>query len=366
MSCQSGSASWTGRALPVMVTSDMKLGPLAREHRSAASGGTAPSVTAPRAPAALQLVWGALVVLMLLEAADELSGAGGPAAPAGTWVHDAVIAASALVILARVVIDPRSRRAWLAIGLAMTTWGVASIAWTSVYGGQVRVPYPTFADALWLSWYPLMAAGIFYLIRDSLPRFEVHRWMDGFAVILVVLIAGFAVVVNPVTDHEMQGTVAKVVDFSYPVLDLLIAGTVIGVYVVLAWRPTRMWIRFGLGTLIITIGDAAFAVQEARGIAIDERYDFVLTLGAVVIASAAWVRGSEVAQERPPITGLRAVALPLLAQAIAAAIQVYGLFGSLGASERVLTLAVLIVSSVQIVLTRPRPEPEVESREPSP
>jgi hypothetical protein len=50
--------------------------------------------------------------------------------------------------------------------------------------------------------------------------------------------------------------------------------------------------------------------------------------------------------------------LPLLAQALAASIQVYGLFfGDLGHSERILTLIVLAIASVQIIVARPRAAP---------
>jgi hypothetical protein len=50
------------------------------------------------------------------------------------------------------------------------------------------------------------------------------------------------------------------------------------------------------------------------------------------------------------------VILLLVAQAIAAGIQIYALFGELARSERVVTLAVLVVTSVQIFLNRPRPD----------
>ena len=53
-------------------------------------------------------------------------------------------------------------------------------------------------------------------------------------------------------------------------------------------------------------------------------------------------------------TGWRAIALPLAAQAIAAAIQIYGLFHELGPTERIVTLAVLLIAMVQIVVARPR------------
>jgi hypothetical protein len=74
------------------------------------------------------------------------------------------------------------------------------------------------------------------------------------------------------------------------------------------------------------------------------------------------------------VTGLRAVILLLVAQAIAAGIQIYAIFGELARSERVVTLAVLVVTSVQIFLNRPRPDastppqtvPEEQEREGDP
>ena len=144
-------------------------------------------------------------------------------------------------------------------------------------------------------------------------------------------------------------------------LDVVIMGSIVGVYGLLGWRPDRMWILIGAGILMTTIADAAFAVQEARGVADVTTYDFVWTLGAILIAYAAWVRApaGRVEAERP--TGLRAVALPLVAQAMAAGIQIYALFEPIGKSERIGTVAVLVVSSVQLILTRPRSQPAMDA-----
>jgi hypothetical protein len=54
------------------------------------------------------------------------------------------------------------------------------------------------------------------------------------------------------------------------------------------------------------------------------------------------------------VTGMRAIALALIAQAIAIAIQILAIFKHLGESERVVTALVLVFASVQIILTRPR------------
>ncbi len=317
-------------------------------------------------PVIVGYVFVALVILTVLEAANEVFKIGGPRALYQTWFHDAVILAATVLILARAVYEPVARKAWLAFGLAMASWTIGSVAWTLAYGGRAVPPYPTFADGFWLLWYPLMAVGIALLIKIHLPRFEFHRWMDGVAVMLLVLAAGFAVVIQPVADRAAQGMLATVVDFSYPVLDLLLIGAILGVCGLLGWRPDALWFLLGLGVLASTGADAAFAVQEARGLADVGNYDFVWTVGAVLIAYAAWVKAPGAQTNFDVSTGLRAVALLLVAQAVAAGIQIYALFGTLGKSERVITLVVLAVTSVQIILSRPRPEAPSPRRSTSP
>jgi hypothetical protein len=184
--------------------------------------------------------------------------------------------------------------------------------------------------------------------------FEVHRWMDGIAVMLIVLVAGFGLVVQPLAEHSTQSTFATVIDFSYPVLDVLLLGALLGVYGLLGWRPDAMWIFIGVGIAACTCADAAFAVQESRGVVTDGQYDFVWTLGALCIAYAAWVRSPTVHDDDRQVTGMRAIALALIAQAIAIAIQILAIFKHLGESERIVTALVLVFASVQIILTRPK------------
>ena len=118
-----------------------------------------------------------------------------------------------------------------------------------------------------------------------------------------------------------------------------------------------MWVLLGLGVLATACADATFAVQNAHGLADNRSYDFVWTMGALLLACAAWTTSSRTSRSRAEVTGLRAIALLLVAQALAAGIQFYALFGELGKSERVVTLVVLAVTSVQIVLARPRASP---------
>jgi hypothetical protein len=310
-------------------------------------------------PLPLTFVWLVLGALTVLEALNDMFGIG-PDWLYDNWIHNVILGACAALVLARAAFEPVARRAWSSFGIALLLWFVGSAAWDVFYAGHLHVPYPSFADILWLAWYPLVGIGIAYLIRVRVPQFELHRWMDGIAVTLLVLAVGFALVIQPATEHKTVGSLATFVVFLYPVLDVLLIGAILGVYGLLGWRPDTMWILIGLAIVSTSVADAVFAVQEAeaRAVVSANSYNFIWTAGALLLALAAWVRAPEDDANPETVVGMRAIALALFAQSLAICIQIYAIFREVGKSERVVTIVVLVVASVQIVLTRPRRKEE--------
>jgi hypothetical protein len=357
------SGAMTSRRGAVVPAATGSAGLLRKDPRHIDEEGELLSVPFP-----LSYLWLLLGVLTVLEAINDVFGVVGPGWLYDDWVHNLILAICALLILARAAYEPIARPAWLAFGVAVLLWFVGSAAWSVVYAAQPHAPYPSFADIFWLAWYPLLAVGMVYLIRVRVPRFELHRWMDGIAVTLLVLAVGFALVIQPATEHKTVGLLAAVVVFIYPVLDVLLIGAVLGVYGLLGWKPDTMWLLIGLAIVSTSVADAVFAVQEAdaRAVVSGNRYDFIWTAGALLLALAAWA-GSPEAEAKPAVvTGMRAVALALFAQALAIGIQIYAVFREVGRSERIVTAVVLVVASVQIILTRPRRKEGGEPGEPGP
>jgi hypothetical protein len=306
-------------------------------------------------PLPLSFVWLVLGVLTVLEALNDIFGLG-PDWVFDNWIHNVILGACAVLVLARAAFEPVARKAWLAFGMALLLWFLGSAAWDVAYAGNPHPPYPSFADVPWLAWYPLVALGIFYLIRVRVPQFELHRWMDGIAVTLLVLAVGFALVIQPATAHKTAGSLATFVVFLYPVLDVLLIGAILGVYGLLGWRPDTMWALIGLGVVSTSVADAVFAVQQAdaRAVVSANSYNFIWTAGALLLALAAWSRAPDADENAAAVVGMRAIALALFAQALAIGIQIYAIFREVGKSERIVTIVVLVVASVQIILTRPR------------
>lgn len=312
--------------------------------------------TVSLAPRALRLVWIVLGLLVLGEAVHELFNVGGASAFFDEWLPDAVVVVAAGICFARAAHERRGRLAWLAFATGLACWSAGSVLWSLRYGSNPNPPYPTASDALWLLWYPFTGIGVALLIRLRVTRFELHRWIDGVAVMLIVLAGGFALVLQSVAEHTGQRDFATIVDFSYPVLDMLLIGSILGVFGLMAWRPGKVWLWLGFGCAIMAAADAIFAVQEARGIASGDGYSFIWTTGAVLIAYAAWVPPPPVQAPPSELVGWRAIALPLAVQVLAVCVQVYLLVAGLEVSiaDRVVTIAVLLIASLQIIVSRPR------------
>jgi hypothetical protein len=314
---------------------------------------TAPvSIEAPRS---VRLAVGLLAILLALEIAHDLLGLPGGAELYDVWFGTVIVAGSAAVCVTRARREHVDRRAWAAIGVGMLTWSAGTILWEAQYSGLARPPYPSDADLLWLLWYPFTAVGLGLLIRARVARFELHSWMDGLVVMLLVLAAAFPLTLHPVEQYFGDYKLAGLVDISYPLLDTLLLGGILGTFGPMAWRPDRAWILIAVGCVMMTAGDAAFAVQQARGVADHEHYGFVWSAGALMIACAAWVSGAH-RHEHRELYGWAAIALPLFAALLAVALQLgIVLFPSFDTeTHRLTVLVVLVIATTQLVLARPR------------
>jgi hypothetical protein len=305
----------------------------------------------------LRATWVVAFVLVCLEALHDVGVIPGWSALFDDWVHQIVLFTAAALCLTTPHGRGRTHPASLAFGVGLAAWAAGDLWWTLFYEHAPDPPFPSLADALWLAWYPFTALGIALLIRHSVASFHLHRWMDGLAVMLIVLTPCAALFLQPAAEESTHGTVATIVVLSYPVLDALLIGGVLGVYGLLDWHVGRAWLLLGVGCALMAMGDGLFAVQAARASAVDGDYDFTWSAGALLIAVAVWL-AVEVPKTRPVSAGWRTIALPLGAQALAIAIQVYGLINPLGETERLVTIFVLLVAMAQIIVSRPRaPEP---------
>lgn len=267
------------------------------------------------------------------------------------WVHTAVILMAAVLCWWRAASEPAARGAWLAFGAAIALFGVGE--GISVAYGSDSLPIPSAADAFWLLWYPFAIVGIALLVRHRVPRFELHRWVDGLAIVLLVAIPGVGLVLEPVLEESAESGAAEVLGFLYPLADLMLIGAVLGILPLHGWRPGRIWPILGVALILVAGADVAYYVDIAEEGYAPGVLDPFWSAGVLLVALAAWQAPDRPGQE-PELLGWKAVALPVGVQAVAVAIQIYALNHELPESERILTVAVLLLAMVQIIASRPR------------
>ncbi len=311
--------------------------------------------------------WPTMVVLVALYAAHQSVGLGGRGVNGlfDEWINSGLLWCAAVACLGGALRASRSRKAWLLVALALATWATGDTIWSIRFAHAAAPPATSISDVFWLAWYPLIVAALVLLVRDRVPGFELHRWIDGIAVMLLVATPWVALFLQPVAEHSSASGLAVVLNFAYPLGDAVLAGAILGVFVLMDWRPGPMWLALGIALAAMAVADAissdqALAHAHDRGV-----YDAAWAGAAILVAYAAW-QPHPGRLERREVTGWRAIALAIVAQAIAAGIQTYAIFDEIPQSERILTVIVLMIVTIQIVVTRPRPRSDSPAQRDAP
>jgi hypothetical protein len=158
----------------------------------------------------------------------------------------------------------RDRLGWALMGISAGLWAAGEVVW-SIYevGLGVQVPYPSLADAGFLSAVPFAIAGIRAFWSDARGTSARWRiWFDGVIVALALTATAWAFGLRSVWESN---STTKLLDLAYPVGDILI-GTVL----ILAIRRAshqqkgRMALLLA-GVASYSIADSAFSYLTAQG-----------------------------------------------------------------------------------------------------
>lgn len=309
------------------------------------------------------VLWSITAILVALYAAHQGLGLGGRGVEGlfDDWINNGLLWCAAVAGVGGALRARRSRAAWLLVALALAVWAIGDTIWSIRFADAAAAPATSISDVFWLAWYPLIVAALVLLVRERVPGFELHRWIDGITVMLLLATPWVALFLQPVAEHSRASGLAVVLDFAYPLGDAVLVGAVLGVFALMGWRPGRMWLALGFALAVMGVADAISSVQALehshdRGI-----YDAAWAGAAMVVAYAAW-QPHPGRLERREVIGWQAIALAITAQALALAIQTYAIFDELPRSESILTVIVLIIATIQIVVSRPRPQSESQAQ----
>jgi len=156
---------------------------------------------------------------------------------------------------------------WLGFTLGMLLWFLGETCW-AIYALllNVEIPYPSIADAFWLAGY----VPFFIALQQYVKTFAsvLSRRILGTIMFSVfassVLVS--AILITPIIGAE-QDLVTLLVDFAYPLLDLvLLAAAILGLAIFSKGSLGKSWLLINAGISLDVVADILFSYTTAQGI----------------------------------------------------------------------------------------------------
>jgi diguanylate cyclase (GGDEF)-like protein len=222
------------------------------------------------------------------------------------------------------------RGAWLSMSLGLYSYCAGSAVFYAI-SASGEPAYPSAADPLFVMIYPAGLVSIGLMVRARMAGSVVSMWLDG-VVSGLGLVSVSAAYAFPVITRNASGTPAAViVNFTYPVLDLLLLAVVIGAIAALgAWRQP-MWLMIGAGTLAFTGADSWFLLQLATSsYTPGSLVDVMFQVGPTLLALASTLRPTGTGGERAENRSFLVPALFALLAISVLAVGAYGRISPLG------------------------------------
>ncbi|MEA2431033.1 MAG: hypothetical protein QOI19_1506 [Thermoleophilaceae bacterium] len=268
------------------------------------------------------------VLLLGVHAVKDVLGAdaGAFGTVVAQWFEPVAFLGCGLAVLWRAGQTER-RAPWLLAGAGLTLYAAGNVYYNLAFTDVSAPPFPSAADGLWLSLYPLVFAALATLIHRRFKNLTAAVWLDGVIGGGVVAAAVAAAVFNPVFDLTVAGGAASIARLAYPVGDLVMVGVVIAVWSVTGRRLSPLWAALGAGFGLLALGDSAYVVQAAHGTwAPGNGLDYPYALGTMLIAAAAWLPAPQTRSSDFERTGVRLpVACGLAALTLTSVAVVVGL-----------------------------------------
>jgi diguanylate cyclase (GGDEF)-like protein len=265
----------------------------------------------------------ALVALLGLYTAHAFGVSLGPwSDDHAQWFLPAIYFGCALVCLKRAHTSATERLPWALIGAGLVLYGSGNAAYNFQLAASPDVGFPSYADALWLAFYPVAFAGLVALVRARHVQASASLWLDGLIGGSVVAAAAASFVLGPVFALTVAAGWQSVAGLAYPLFDLVLMGFAVVLWGAGRWRLDA-WLGLACGFALIAVSDALYVVDQlGQGWTPGSYVDLGSLFGVICLAAAAWRR-------QPPPTARTAnsrVELPIAFSLAAFALVSYEAF----------------------------------------
>lgn len=215
----------------------------------------------------------------------------------------------------------RRPRRWAPILLGVGVLGIALGQMIFTYYEQVlhlpSAPFPSWADASWLSSYPFLLLGILALPTRHLALAARTRvFLDGLMIMTAVVTFSWYVVLGPTLMQGADSLFAQLVSTAYPFCDLVLVFCLLVLASRVADPQVRRVVLLLQGALgLIVASDTTLAYEQLHnayhtGSLLDVGWPLGYMLVGVAAGQLRHLTGAAAAAARPPSSGQAADAAP--------------------------------------------------------
>jgi diguanylate cyclase (GGDEF)-like protein len=277
------------------------------------------------------------------------------------WGIDGLELGAAGLCTARAFVGGRLRPVALAFGAGLLAWAAGDVVWSIETMGGATPPTPSWADALYLLFYPCAFVGVILIMRLEVRRLPLATWLDG-AVAGLGAAAAISVFAFDTILHALGGSATEVAtNLGYSIGDLVLLALVVGALAMLpTWRTAR-WLILALGCAALAVGDTVYLFQSSAGTyRVGTLLDATWPVAIVLVSVSVWVRSGSATRGE---SGARPrFVLPMLATACGIAVLFDGSLQHVSRVGEALALATLVTVVGRSLLSLRDLGAQIESR----
>ena len=231
-----------------------------------------------------------------------------PGLRVATW---ALIGLSGVgAIVAGVIINrPARKMPWVLLAVANLSFIAGQTSFLVMTKIKVQVPFPSFADALYLLEYPLYAAAAFLFIRWRSPNRDRRSLIDALTLTVGLALLSWLYLILPYASNPELTWLQKSVAIAYPLGDVLVLAMIARLLAPGTIRARSVQL-LTLGTIGVLTADVSYGLIQLHGVF---QTGTIVDLGWAVLYSAwgAAALHPTMTQLTQPVTAQRAEASPL-------------------------------------------------------
>ena len=176
-----------------------------------------------------------------------------------------IILSGVAAVLTGVVLNRPARKVpWFLLAAALASFGAGQLRFLIAAESRVVLPFPSFADLLYLSEYPLAAAGLLIFVKWRTPDGDRRSVIDALTLTVGLALLSWTFLIWPYVHNSALTGLQKSVAIAYPLGDVLMLALLARLLAPGSGR-TRCVQFLTLGTVACLVSDTAFGAIQLHG-----------------------------------------------------------------------------------------------------